>query len=117
MLHTLAFLLGIHRVSSGFFLLIFLTHCSRSLLFFKAVGNGNNRKGGGQSHGVEPMLQPFNSHFGAAHFVSFCSLSEQPTTIQFRWPNPLASISKKAKQIQHYVRKIRSKLWVCGTSN
>ena len=70
-----------------------------------------------QSHGVEPMLQTCNSHFEAAHFISFCPLFEQPTTIQFRWPNPMASISKKAKQIQHYVRKIRSKLWVCGTSN
>ena len=57
-LQTLESLLGIQRAPFKLFLLIFFAHCNRRSGFFFSVGNGNNLKGGSQSHMLAPFLQP-----------------------------------------------------------
>ena len=91
---TLESLLGIQRVPFKLFLLIlFFAHCNRRSGFFFSVGNGNNLKGGWQSHMLEPLLQPWSSQVVASHFPSLCPLLGQPMTTQFRWPNPMDKVS------------------------
>ena len=92
-LQTLETLLGIQSVPFKLFLLIFFAHCNRRSGFFFSVGNGNNLKGGWQSHMLEPLLQPRSSQVVAAHFPSLCPLLGQPMTTQFRWPNPMDKVS------------------------
>ena len=61
-LQTLESLLGIQRVPFKLFLLIFFAHCNRRSGFFFSVGDGNNLKGGWQSHMLEPLLQHCYNH-------------------------------------------------------